>query len=313
MNMKQSIRKVVVARLVGGIGNQLFIYSTARSIAFFNNAELVLDIYSGFAYDTVYKQQYQLDKFNIKNIILADKNSRYVLSRLGRFIIRLINTFLPFRNRFYISQKGRDFDYRIPQLKFKSRIYIEGYWQSELYFKEIEKYIREDLKIIAPQDIKNKNLSLIIQNCNSVAIHLRYFDIKEKMIASAIPDIKNANGIFEEYYTKAIERINNLVHSPHYFIFSDKPELSRKVVSKFNIQFTVVDHNIGYENAYADLWLMSLCKHFIIANSIFSWWGAWLATNEKKIIISPGTFNNKSLEAWSFEGLLPESWDVLNL
>ncbi len=308
------MQKVVIARLVGGIGNQLFIYSIARRIAIENNAELVLDIFSGFTYDIEYKQYFHLDRFNTKNAVFVGEGSEYVLSRPKRFIIRLINRLLPFKRRFFITQEGRNFDSRLLGIKFKYKLYLEGYWQSELYFKSAESIIREELVIIPPEDQKNKDLSSVIQNCNSVAIHLRYFYNEEaKMSAKGAPDLINGHSFLEEYYSQAILKIKTVIQDPYFFIFSDKPEFSARFAEKNNINFTVIDHNTGYKNAYADLWLMSLCKHFIIANSTFSWWGAWLSSNREKMVIVPGTFNNKTLDAWSFLGLIPEGWVVLHL
>jgi hypothetical protein len=308
------MQKVVIARLVGGIGNQLFIYSIARRIAIENNAELVLDIFSGFAYDIEHKQYFHLDRFNIKNAVFAGEGSEYVLSRSKRFIKRLINRFLPFKNRFFIAQEGRNFDYRLLDIQFKHKLYLEGYWQSELYFNSVEDIIREDLAIIPPKGQKNNELSVVIQNCNSVAIHLRYFENEEsKMSVKGAPDLINGHSFLEEYYSQAILKIKTVIQDPHFFIFSDKPEFSARFAENNNINFTVIDHNTGYKNAYADLWLMSLCKHFIIANSTFSWWGAWLSPNRKKTVIVPGTFNNKILDAWSFPGLIPEGWFELHL
>lgn len=304
----------MIARLVGGIGNQLFIYSTARRIALENNAELVLDIYSGFAYDMVHKQYFHLNRFKTKNVVFAEEGSEYVLSRPKRYIIRLINKLLPFKNRFYVTQEGRNFDPRVLGIRFRHKFYLEGYWQSELYFQSIEKIIREELAIIPPVDQKNKELSLIIQSCNSVAIHLRYFENEEsKMSAKGAPDLINGHSFLEEYYSQAISKIKSIVTEPHFFIFSDKPEFSARFALKNDISFTVVDHNTGYKDAYADLWLMSLCKHFIIANSTFSWWGAWLSSNKEKVVFVPGTFNNRALDAWSFPGLIPDGWIELNL
>jgi hypothetical protein len=308
------MQKTVIARLVGGIGNQLFVYSIARRIAIENNAELVLDIYSGFAYDNEHKQYFHLDRFKIKNTVFAGEGSEYVLSRPKRFILRLINRILPFRRRFFITQKGRNFDSRLLDVQFNHKLYIEGYWQSEMYFKSVESIIRKELSIIPPEDKKNKDLSLLIQNCNSVAIHLRYFDNEEaKMSAKGAPNLINGHSFLEEYYFQSISKIKTLIKDPHFFIFSDKPEFSSKFAEKNKINFTVIDHNTGYKNAYADLWLMSLCKNFIIANSTFSWWGAWLCSNKEKTVIVPGTLNNKVLDAWSFPGLIPDGWFELHL
>jgi hypothetical protein len=73
-------------------------------------------------------------------------------------------------------------------------------------------------------------------------------------------------------------------------------------------RYTLVSHNYGDDNAYADLWLMSLCKNFIIANSTFSWWGAWLSENKEKYVIAPSEVITFGKMAWGFEGLLPKDW-----
>lgn len=307
------MNKVVIARLVGGIGNQLFIYASARRLAEENKAKLVLDTFSGFEYDKKYQQYFHLNKFNIKNIEYADKNSKYILSRTRRYLLRIFNKLKPFSSRNFIAQKGRDFDSRFLNLKFKNKLYLEGYWQSELYFKSIENLIRSELVINPPKDIINQQLYQLISNTNSIAIHLRYFDNAESRMFSNEIDIINGHSFLEEYYIQAIQIIKNRISNPHFYIFSDKPDFSKLFAEKNNINYTVIDNNIGYENAYADLFLMSNCKHFINANSTFSWWGAWLSIYNQKTVLVPGKFNNKALDAWSFKGLIPEGWIELNL
>lgn len=309
--MRNNTMRTVVVRMVGGIGNQLFIYAAGRRLAKVNNARLVLDIHSGFIYDVNYKQKYQLENFNLgSDVILADRNSDLVLSRAYRFLFRKINRIMPFSIRKYISQEGRDFDSRILNLRFTGTIYLEGYWQSESYFFDIENQIREEFRIKEPKDIVNRQLGESISKVNAVAIHLRFFDIKNKML---VTEKENNNNFFYEYYSTAIKKLSSLSKDPHFYVFSDKPDLAKKFLEVLGINYTLIDHNKGDENAASDLWLMSLCKHFIIANSIFSWWGAWLCNNENKIVIAPGSFKGKELEAWGFKGLIPKNWIILNL
>lgn len=303
--------KTVVARMVGGIGNQLFIYAAAKRLAKKNGAKLVMDVYSGFAYDVNYRQKYQLDKFNIEpSVLLAGKNSKYVLSRPFRFLLRTVNKILPFEKRTYISQEGRDFDKRVLNIRIRNVLYLEGYWQSESYFSDIQNLIWSEFRIHEPADDLNRQLSKKIKESNSVAVHLRFFDIKDKMLVAENDERGN---FFYKYYTTAIDKVKASVNNPFFYVFSDKPVLAKKFVAQLGIEHTLVDHNVGHDNASADLWLMSLCKHFIIANSIFSWWGAWLCQDKKKIVIAPGSFNGQALEAWGFEGLIPDNWIVLNL
>jgi hypothetical protein len=98
------------------------------------------------------------------------------------------------------------------------------------------------------------------------------------------------------------------VQDAHYFIFSDRPFDTQRFLPLPKQRFTIVSHNQNDAMAYADLWLMSQCKHFIIANSTFSWWGAWLANNPVKIVIAPGFEKCDGKSHWGFEGLLPNSW-----
>src|SRR5690606_2338337 len=102
-------------------------------------------------------------------------------------------------------------------------------------------------------------------------------------------------------------------HAPaaHYFIFSDQPEAARARIPLPNERVTLVAHNQGDEHAYVDLWLMTQCHHFIIANSTFSWWGAWLAEHADKQVIAPGFEMRQGTMTWGFAGLLPALWHTV--
>jgi hypothetical protein len=130
---------------------------------------------------------------------------------------------------------------------------------------------------------------------------VRFFD-------STLSDNVSSGGLNKNYYFKAIEYIQQHITNPHFYIFSDDPERAISIISLNENQFTLIKHNIGDELAYADLWLMSKCKHFIIANSTFSWWGAWLSKNHEKIVIAPGFIKSEGNSFWGFEGLLPDNW-----
>jgi hypothetical protein len=288
----------ITARVRGGIGNQLFIYAAARRLAFRNNCDLILDIDTGFYRDFVFKRKSQLHHFNINCSNFTKKQPLTFLSRLIRFLHRLINSKLPLSKRSYISQSGMDYDSRFKHLKVSRNLYLEGYWQSEKYFKDVEYLIRNDLTLTPPNDKKNMELIESIRKTTSISLHVRFF-------------YDNLQDTMSNYYSKAIEKINLLYPKSHFFIFCDKPD---KVASFINLpseRFTLVDHNIGDDLAYCDLWLMSNCKHHVIANSTFSWWGAWLSENKHKTVIAPDPERFNDSNFWKAKNLIPDEWIIL--
>jgi hypothetical protein len=287
----------VIPYIVGGLGNQLFIYAAARRLALINNAELVLDDVSGFTRDYVYQRHYQLDHFHISARKATPRERLEPFPRVRRYIYRRYSRRLPFDSRSYLQQESQDFDPRLLTLKFQGTLYLEGYWQSENYFKDVEATIRKDLCIIEPTDSSNQRMATKIRGSNSVALHIRFFT----PIGQANDNSTNVN---QEYYQGAISKIENLFSNPHYFIFSDQPDSVNKLIPLSDDRMTLVKHNKGDNNAYSDLWLMTLCRHFIIPNSTFAWWGAWLASHPQKVVISPIT----EAGGWNKKGLIPSSW-----
>lgn len=289
----------VICRLFGGVGNQLFIYAAARRLAFANGVELVVDDVSGFVSDHIYQRQYQLNHFNTQCRKATAIERLEPFSRLRRFIKRSWNMRRAFVVRSYIREEGLAFDPRLLQVRPRGTLYLEGYWQSENYFKDVEETIRDDLRITPPKDAANLTMAARMGACLAVAVHVRFFDA---------PADVGANNTPVNYYNKAVAAMEELAPGAHYFIFSDRPEAARASIPLPDERVTCVSHNQGDENAYADLWLMTQCKHFIIANSTFSWWGAWLAAHAGKLVIAPGFEMRQGKMSWGFEGLLPREW-----
>ncbi len=288
----------IVCRIFGGLGNQLFCYAAARRLALVNNATLIIDDVSGFVSDYEYQRHFQLDHFNIPCRKATPAERMEPFSRIRRYLKRYYNQKRPFEKRTYIQQEGVNFDDRLLQCKPRGVLYLEGYWQSEDYFKDVEQTIRADLDIVPPTDSINNTMASRIRSSLAVAVHVRFFEAPYEI------GVHNAPG---DYYVRAVEQMETRVPGAHYFLFSDRPDAARARIPLPEDRITCVSHNHGDANAYADLWLMTQCKHFIIANSTFSWWGGWLGGGGDKIVMSPD-LHLDGKTAWGFKGLLPEKW-----
>jgi hypothetical protein len=288
----------IITRIKGGIGNQLFCYAAARRLALTNNAELIIDNITGFARDSLYHNTYMLHNFNIPARTATRTERLEPLERYRRGILKLLARRKPFSIRHYYEQEGLDFDARLLTLKVTDTIYLDGYWQSESYFKDVEPIIRKDLEVIAPTDAQNMRAAEAIRENTSIAIHIRWFES---------PDSSGSHNTSANYYNRAIALLESRISSPHYFVFSDNPDAARERLQLSDGVVTYITHNQGQMSAFADLWLMTQCQHFIIANSTFSWWGAWLASSRTKIVIAPNIVQ-RGISAWGFKGLIPETW-----
>lgn len=290
----------IVTRIKGGLGNQLFCYAAARRLALVNNAELVIDHVTGFERDHEYRRQYALDHFHISCRKATPGERLEPFSRYRRQMAKLIARKKAFAQRSYIEEESPDFDARLLAVKPQGTVYLDGLWQSESYFIDVEQIIREDLRIIPPTDTLSRRVAEEIQNSKAVALHVRWFDA---------PSSAPINNISSEYYKRAIELMEKKVDSPRYFLFSDNPEAARQKLELDEKRVTLVSHNNTDALAFADLWLMSQCQHFITANSTFSWWGAWLGAGKEKIVINPDLeIREDKTAAWNLSGQMPSGW-----
>jgi hypothetical protein len=290
----------IITRIKGGLGNQLFCYAAARRLAVVNNVPLKLDIVSGFKWDSQFKRKYLLDVFNIK-AEAANRRESYTCpgGRIHRYLKKKVNVLKAFENRSYlVEQSIMNFDPNILAIKPKNTLYMDGYWHSEKYFKDIEDIIRNDLVMRAPHDgALLDEANQIIHEKNSVCIGIRLFqDVKQGGVHTVLS---------RDYYLRAAKKINELLDNPHFFIFCND-ETWMKQHMRLPYQHTFITAKPEDERAHEDLWLMTLCKHFIISNSTYYWWGAWLSNNEHKIVIAPDRgFHNKDI--------IPCDWLVINV
>lgn len=292
---------MVISNVSGGLGNQMFQYATGRALAVRRETQLYLDV-SSFQRHSIH-QGYELNRlFGLGNQLAAEENFNEVLGWQRSPLVRRIlsrKSLQPFRKKSFIIEPY--FEYW-PGIETTSKnCYLTGYWQSERYFSDAKKTIRRDFTFPMLPDRENQKLSQQIIKHNSVSLHVRRGDYISNSVNSGIYSVCSV-----EYYARAIELLIQMVQKPHFFVFSDDIEWAKKNLS--NIGFaglcTFFSHNRGLTN-YVDMQLMSLCQHHIIANSSFSWWGAWLNDNPRKIVIAPSKWFNKSI---STEDLLPTEW-----
>jgi hypothetical protein len=298
--MANRTNKKVIARIMGGLGNQLFCYAAARRLALVNGAELVIDHISGFIRDCRYARRYALDRFNIPVRKATATERLEPFERYRRAIAKVVSRHRPFKYRRYIEQEGVAFDSRLLDYKVDGTIYLDGRWQSEGYFKDVEKTIREDLRITPPSDAINQEMADRIRSCESVCVHVRWVDEPNSNTGYKL-------NISRDYYSQALREISQRTSKPRFFLFSDYPQEARVMLKLQESSVVSVDHNHGDENAYADLWLMTQCSHFVCTKSTFSWWGAWLSQNRKKVVITPSVERSNTL-SWGFEGQIPLEW-----
>ena len=272
----------VIAHIFGGLGNQLFCYAAAKRLAIKNNVPLKLDITSGFSHDR-YKREYLLDRFNIQADTASASDS--FVDRLGPFKRKLLfhfNRLLPFRFRTYLFEETPAFDQRLLEYKVRRRTYLSGYWQSDLYFRDIEDVLRRELVITDPISPESQAMAEMMRNSESVSIHVRSY--------SEVPAEHGRIILKSDYYNRGTKSIAERVHDPHYFCFSDDPVwLKQNLRLPYPMTIVECNNGKGYDGAVEDLWLMSRCRHHIIANSTFSWWGAWLNSSREKTVVMPRT------------------------
>lgn len=285
---------MIITRVIGGLGNQLFQYAVGRQLAEILGVELKLDV-SGFK--TYKLRAYSLDSFNIKqNLASPEEIARLtVRSLISRALLRLKGKKAGLLKTHIVEKKQFRFDPEV--LMQPDGGYLDGYWQTEKYFKNIEGLVREVCTLRNAPAGKDLEIAAQMASCESVSLHIRRGDYVSN------PQVYQACGVCPlSYYTAAVDEVSKSVRAPHFFIFSDDIEWCKKNLS-IPFPVTFVGHN-GPDKDYEDLRLISLCRHQIIANSSFSWWGAWLNPNPQKKVIAPKQwFKDRDTR-----DLIPEGW-----
>ena len=282
----------VIVGIMGGLGNQLFQYAAARALSLKLNSRLVIDL-SWFMGD--YGRNYCLDIFNLP----AKYSNRYQILPfwVGRFAQRILKELL--RKRLGASAYVEPhFNYDDNFSNIGDSVYLSGYFQSPKYFLGFDDQLREDLKFPSDYPDKLKPILQRISKSEAIAIHIRRGDY---LASKKNVDIYHSQS--NQYYCEAVSLLAKNLKNPYCFIFSDDHSWVRTNLS-FNIPYEIVDINLPDE-PFWDLMLMSRCKHFVIANSTFSWWAAWLSDNPEKKVIAPKKWFKSDK---SVHDLLPIVW-----
>jgi hypothetical protein len=284
---------MVIVKLDGGMGNQLFQYATGRYLAQKLNADLKLDI---DVYRAGNKRQYALHHFNVEEIFSTPEEQKKF--RRKEFFRRQLNRFGAAIQSYWYTEQRQGYDANVEKLT--DNVYLEGFWQSEKYFKSIEETIRREFTIKDPPSALNSKYMDEIRLVNSISIHVRRGDYVEDKETSAVHGVCSI-----DYYRQAIHRLSAEVNDPRFYFFSDDMNWTKANLSGSPHPSVYIDHN--QTAPYEDLRLMSSCKHHIIANSSFSWWGAWLSENKGKKVIAPRNW----FRTLQNEDIIPNGWITL--
>lgn len=298
---------MIIVRLKGGLGNQLFQYATARTAAERNNSTLKLDILWFDDPKHIYRK-YRLNKFNIVESFVTpgevDEITWKSRTGLKKRIFDYVQRRMPYYRRKIVQEQNFYFDPNVARVL--KNVYLDGYWQSEKYFKDIENILPSEFSLKTPLDKMNQTVLNKITQTEPVSIHVRHPKPWCRDPQTNPDNIEFHGTCSLEYYHAAVKKISMEVKNPHFFVFSDNMDWTRDNL-KYDLPLTFVDHN-GEEKDYKDLHLMSHCKHNIIANSTFSWWGAWLNKNPDKIVIAPKKWFADEKMNNQTQDLIPETW-----
>lgn len=293
---------MIIIDIAGGLGNQMFQYALGRQLAikyghtvkFSTDSYNANPIHNGFELERVFDllpQRASLSELLKTNgFLFCNYKVRRLLHRYP------LNFFVP-KNIIFEPKLGFDFSSFI----FRNNLdyYLHGDWQSEKYFSDCFAEIKKDFTFRAILDSVNSKILESIKKSLSVSIHIRRGDYLNNKRVSAVLGICDFN-----YIISSINIIKNNFPTATFFVFSDDPEWVRAELLPLYNNLTIIKNNLG-KDSFIDMFLMSMCKHNIIANSSFSWWGAWLNQNDKKFVIAP--------RKWFANGtptpnLIPSNW-----
>lgn len=296
---------MIVVKMMGNIGNQMFIYAMARNLQLMYDDDLVFDL-SGLKRH-YYKANYKLDSFNLPSFIRYDVNElsapiktkfkitssifhlQHFFYRKTRKDLIIPNKVIDgwFKNGCYYNTNRPLKNYPYADCANK---YIYGYFQSENYFKKNADQIKKELTVKTPVSDSDAVIIKKMQEENSVAVSIR---ASKSSGNSKVKDYVELGFITKDYYYEGMNQVAKRVDNPHFYVFADNIDI---VKNEYVFPFPVT--YVEPEDSATGMRLLYNCKHFVIANSTFSWWGAYLGRNMNSVVVMP--------EPWDRYGPLRE-------
>jgi len=282
---------MILVRLNGGLGNQMFQYAAGRSLSIKQSTRLLLDTRTLTNHKS--KRDNSVIRFNISATIASNDEMKY-WPTWSRYILRKADS-MGFKSHWHFE---KEFTYSNINIGRHHSSLIEGYFQSEKYFSDIRGILINEFTPKHGIDETTAASIKKIKDCESVMIHVRRGDYATDIHA------KKTHGICtKSYYDNALTHLKKRLNNIKLFIFSDDPEWAKfNIFEDINAEY--ITGNLTHPEI--DMHLMSACKHHIIANSTFSWWGAWLADHDDKQVIYPTPwFDRKTIDT---RDLIPQGW-----
>lgn len=306
-----------IIKIQGGLGNQLFQYALYKSlksrnfnVLMFVGRDVTENQHNGFELEKIFDLKLNIFTKSDSRLLYYFYNTKSISQLMTKkSIIKYFYIFLEIIRRllhkyrfitkligFKVYKEKQFFLYDSDLFKQKGSVFYDGYWQNELYFKTIKHDLLNDLKTYSELDDLNLKVIEKLENQNSVSVHIRRGDYIGHKSLGGICGV--------DYYDKAIKKIKSIIKDAEFYFFSNDITWVSNHFKDGKYHF--IDLNKGSQS-YKDMILMSKCKHNIIANSTFSWWGAYMNENIKKIVIAPKKWTNRDNET----NIIPSNWTKL--
>lgn len=301
---------MIISRIYAGLGNQLFQYAAGRALAERHGVAFKMDCrWFDLSIPGDTPRRYELNGFNVFSQKASPEDlkpfpfTQIPKRKLGRSLLPRLQLFLQKKRAYQslLSYREPHFHFDTSYFDLPRHVYLVGYFQSERYFKPIEEKIRKEFAFTTDPNKENGRLLDQIEAGASISLHVRRGDY------ALDPRIQKYHGLCPlSYYHEAIRHIEERVENPHFYLFSDDMAWVKEHLPIRHL-CTYVEKN-QKAPSYEDLRLMSRCRHHILANSSFSWWGAWLSSRLDKIVIAPKRWTNVPID---ISDLIPPSWTLL--